>query len=179
MNELIISLNKFAGEFFANLFNFYLDKLWLLNFIAFILSTLLFWLIVFYAIKLNILDEKIAALEVKYFGLRDFGKRYSVKAWKNIKKRLETKNESQIKIALEEADKILDEVLKAGAYPGEDLEERLSYLTSEKITNSQELLEAHKIATRAKEKDFKITFEEAVNVLKVYQQSFREFGLIE
>ena len=179
MNELIISLNKFIAEFFANLVNFYLDKLWLLNFIAFILSAILVWLVVFYIIKLNLIDEKVASLEVKYFGLRDFGKRYSVKAWKTIKKRLETKNETQIKIALEEADKILDEVLKAGAYPGEDLEERLSHLTSEKITNSQELLEAHKIAARAKEEDFKITFEEAVNVLKVYQQSFREFGLIE
>ena len=179
MNELTISINKFAAEFFANLVNFYLDKLWLLNFIAFILSAILVWLVIFYIIKLNILDEKIAAMEVKYFGLRDFGKRYSVKAWKTIKKRLETKDEAQIKIALEEADKILDEILKAGAYPGEDLEERLNHLTSEKITNSQELLEAHKTAVRAKEEDFKITFEEAVNVLKVYQQSFREFGLIE
>ncbi len=179
MNELIISLNKFGAEFFAILVNVYLDKLWLLNFVAFILSAILLWLVVFYAIKLNLIDERIAALEVKYFGLRDFGKRYSVKAWKTIKKRLNTRNEAQIKIALAEADKILDEILKAGAYPGENLEERLGYLTPEKITNSQELLEAHKIAVRAKEEDFKITFEEAVNVLRVYQQSFREFGLIE
>jgi len=179
MNELTISLNKFAAEFFNNLVNFYLEKLWLLNFIAFILSALLLWLIIFYMIKLNILNEKIEALEVKYFGLRDFGKHYSVKAWATIKKRLKTKDPAQIKMALIEADKILDEILKAGAYPGENIEERLSHLTPEKITNCSELLEAHKIAARAKEEDFKITFEEAVNVLKVYQQSFREFGLIE
>jgi len=179
MNELTISLNKFAAEFFANLVNFYLDKLWLFNFVAFILSAILFWLVIFYIIKLNIIDEKIAAIELKYFGLRDFGKRYSVKAWKTIIKRFQTRDETQIKIALAEADKILDEVLKAGAYSGDNIEERLAQVTPEKLSNSQELLEAHKIAVQSGEEDFKINPQEAYGVLKIYERSFREFGLIE
>ena len=179
MNQLAIALNKFAAAFSVNLVDFYLDKLRLLNFFGFIISAVLFWLAVFYAIKLNIIDEKIAAIEMKYFGLRDFGKRYSVKAWRIIIKRFKTRDEAQIKIALAETDKILDEVLKAGAYSGDNIEERLAQVTPEKISNSRELLEAHKIASRAGEEDFKITPHEAYEVLKVYERTFREFGLIE
>ena len=179
MNNLPIVINKFFADFFVNLVDFYLDKLWFLNFFGFIISAVLLWLAVFYAIKLNIIDEKIAAVEMKYFGLRDFGKRYSVKAWKTIIKRFKTNDETQIKIALAEADKILDEILKAGAYSGDNIEERLDQVTPEKISNSQELLEAHKTAAKAGEEDFKITSHEAYEVLKIYERTFKEFGLIE
>jgi len=179
MNNLSIAVNKFFANFFVDLADFYLNNLWLLNFLGFIISAVLVWLVVFYAIKLNIIDEKIAAVEMRYFGLRDFGKRYSIKAWKTIIKRLKTRDEEQIKIALTEADKILDEVLKAGAYSGDNIEERLAQVTPEKISNSQELLEAHKIAVKAGEEDFRITPHEAYEVLKVYERTFKEFGLIE
>lgn len=65
--------------------------------------------------------------------------------WQLVKKRLRTREESNYKIAVIEADKILDNLLERAGYPGKSLGDRLKRLTPAQFSNLDALWQAHKL----------------------------------
>ena len=101
-----------------------------------------------------------------------------VKRWEKIKKRLERGWEAEAKLAIIEADKLLDDVLKLMGYGGTDIESRLKKLTTDKVTNLDALLKAHEIRNSiVHDPDYHLLLEKAEEVILTYEQTFKHLGL--
>ena len=150
-----------------------------LKYVAFLVSFILFWFIVYYIARLNLIGAKVESF-FDIIGKEELSRRRAVKAWKQIQKRLKIGGEAQLKMAIIEADKILDEILKKSGYQGENMSDRLKQITPAQISNIEEIWQAHKIRNRiVHEPDFSILSNEAENIIEIYEKTFKESGLID
>ena len=168
----ILNFRDLVIEFFSPYFG-------LIKFFSLIISGLLLWGIIFYMVKSNFINMKIE----QYMDLLAVGnlpRRRSVRAWQQIKKKLESGDETNLKLAITEADKILDELLKISGYKGENMDERLKQLDASQLSNISDVWSAHKIRSRiSQEPDFHINKQEAELIINIYKKSFQELGLID
>lgn len=144
-----------------------------------IISGILLWLIIFIIVKTHFIGG-----EARYFfdilGKNRLSKRRTVKAWKQILKRFNTGDDSNLKLAIIEADKVLDELLKISGYKGETMSDRLKQIVPAQLSNISEIWQAHKIRNRiVHEPDFKLARGEAWMCIEIYKKAFQEFGLID
>ena len=154
------------------------NKIWF-ELSSLIISGILIWFVIFIVVKTQLIGEK-----TKYFfdalGKTNLSKRRSVKAWKQIKKRFDIGDDSNLKLAIIEADKILDELLKISGYQGETMADRLKQLTTAQLSNINEIWEVHKLRNSiVHEPNFQISRGEAWNAIEIYKKAFKEFGLID
>jgi hypothetical protein len=100
--------------------------------------------------------------------------------WDAIKARMDSDNYSDWKMAVIEADSIIDEILKTIGYGGEGLGERLKAVEPSDFDNLQNVWEAHKVRNRiAHEGDkFEMTKEEAKITLEKYEKALKELKYI-
>lgn len=103
---------------------------------------------------------------------RPYGSRKVEKAWKKVKARLDLGQESEYKLALIEADAMVDDILRRMDYKGETLKERLAKITSATIPNIDKLAEAHKVRNSiVHDPDYHLTLEETKSVIEVYEKA--------
>ncbi len=163
----------------ANFIKFILDNLLLIQFISLFISGILLFFVIYFLVKINIIGEEIE----HYLGVvsgADISKRRTLKAWKQIQKRLKIKKESQLKLAILEADQILNEILRMSGYQGKNLDERLSQIMPAQLCNIEEVKQAHKLKNRIiSEPDFSIAPNEAEMIIEIYKKAFQELNLIE
>jgi len=112
---------------------------------------------------------------VEFFSFRPYGVRKVVKDWAKITGRLETGLESEYKLAVIEADSMLNDILKRMGFGGETLGERLEKLTAATLPNLEQIWEAHKIRNNiVHDPDYRLTLDEARKVLGIYEQALRD-----
>ncbi len=112
---------------------------------------------------------------VEFFSFRPYGVRKVVKAWAKITARLETGLESEYKLAVIEADSILNDILKRMGFGGETLGERLERLTAAILPNLKQIWEAHKIRNNiVHDPDYRLALDETRRVLDIYEQALRD-----
>lgn len=103
-----------------------------------------------------------------------------VKAWEKITGRMNAMREAEYKLAVIEADKLFDELLKRMAYKGKDMNERLQQITQEQISNIDEIWTAHKIRNLlAHDPNYTLSFSEAQAVIQSYEDAFRELHILD
>ena len=154
------------------------ENLTLLQFISLFISGIFLGLIIYFNLILNLTGEKIE-LWTEVIGAKNITRRRSLRAWKLIQKRLRTGEPTNLRLAVLEADRILDEILKLASYPGENLDERLENTTVAQIPNLEELRQVHKIRNRiVGEPDFALTPGEAEIAVNIYKKTFVDLGLI-
>ena len=103
-----------------------------------------------------------------------------MKGWAKIQKSLRLGDEASLKLAIIEANAILDELLKISGYVGKNMDERLKQLDSSKLSNLSDVWSAHKVCQRIiLEKDFHINKQEAELIINIYKKSFQEYQLID
>jgi len=162
-----------------NIIFWYRENLLMFQIVSFFISVILLFLSVYFIAKTNIIDKKVNEF-IDILGKADISRRRLLKAWKQIQKRLKIGSEAQLKLAIIEADKILDEILKKSGYQGENMSDRLKQITPAQISNIEEIWQAHKIRNRiVHEPDFSISRNEAKNILEIYKKAFQESGLID
>lgn len=163
------------------------------NLISFILSPsfeggLLVFKIVFIVISLGFLVMIIFLLfkspwlkmlffedAAEFMTFRPFGVRKIVKIWDRIKGRLETGLESEYKLAVIEADSMLDDILRRMGFAGETLGERLQKLTSATLPNIEEIQKTHQVRNSIiHDPDYRLSLDQAKKTLDVYEQAFRD-----
>lgn len=111
----------------------------------------------------------------EFLTFRPYGLKKLTKEWGKIKKRLDTGLESEAKLAVIEADSLLDVALKRMRYPGESLGERLDKLTVDTLSNLEGAREAHRIRNNIiHDPTYKLEIEEAKKVLAVYEKALIE-----
>ncbi len=144
--------------------------------ILFIVAVLiLLGFIIFALAKTSWLKRLLIWDLVEFFSFRPYGVRKVVKAWAKITARLETGLESEYKLAVIEADSMLDDILKRMGFGGETLGERLEKLTAATLPNLEQIWEAHKIRNNiVHDPDYRLTLDEARRVLDIYEQALRD-----
>lgn len=170
--KISLDFREFAGNFLGPALP------WLYT-ISIALSLLFIWGIVYSIIRSGYMNYQIDYYS-DYLGLGTVGRRRQLRVWKQILKRVSSNDASQLKLAVLEADKIMDEIFKMSGYRGDTVDDRFGQVSAEVLPNIDQVREAHKVRDRiAREPDFTITQQEAKEVLKIYQQAFRALGLLE
>jgi hypothetical protein len=101
------------------------------------------------------------------------------KLWDAIRKRLDSGNESEYKVAIIEADNIIDDLIKRMGYKGADMGERLAGIPEGQLAELAEIKEAHDIRNRIiHEEDFQVNKELAKEVLKKYEHLLHHFEVL-
>ncbi len=173
-SNIIIEYLYRARDYFGG---FISEHLVLLQFIAVVLSALFIAGLIYILNRVgygNIKSEQFMHL----FG-GSVSKRRSIKGWKQIQKRLSFNDPAQWKIAILEADRILDEILKMAGYLGR-MDDKIELLTSAQISNIEEIKSAHLICHQiAQDANFELSQEAALQTVEIYRKAFMELNLIQ
>lgn len=111
----------------------------------------------------------------EFLTYRPYGVRKLAKIWAKIMARVETGTESEYKLAVIEADRLLDDTLKRMGYTGEGLGDRLKQLTKATLSNLDLLGEVHKIRNDiVHDPDYKLTLEQTKKTLETFEQALRD-----
>ncbi|MDD5068143.1 MAG: hypothetical protein PHS53_02995 [Candidatus Pacebacteria bacterium] len=108
------------------------------------------------------------------------GQPYTNTRWLKIVDHINSKNPSDWRLAILEADIILDEMLSKMAYHGETVSDKLKSIDESQISSINSAWEAHKIrnAIAHEGSDFLISEREARRVIGLYEKVFKEFHFI-
>jgi len=147
--------------------------------ISIIITVVLLGSTLFFAIKTGWLALRID--RVRDVVLKsNLPKKRSIKAWQNVKKLFFAGDDNSLKLAILEADKTLDEALKAAGFIGENIGERLKQVNKAQLPNIEEVWEAHKLRNRlVHETDFKLNRSLARKALLIYEKTFEDLGLLD
>jgi len=106
---------------------------------------------------------------------RPFGLKRMEKDWNRVKARMDTGLESEYKLAIIEADNMMDSVLKRMGYGGENLGERLGNLTSATLPNIEEIKEVHQIRNNiVRDPSYTVTLDDARKIMDAYEKGFQD-----
>jgi hypothetical protein len=146
----------------------------------------IYTLILFYDIVLLLIQRGVGSnLRELRFGIDipteiASNKRKTKEQWEGILKRLGSHNESEYKVAIIEADKMMDELIKKLGYGGENMGERLDNIPEGQLENLDGIREAHKVRNQIiHEDDFVLSKDIAKENLDKYADILRQFGVIE
>ena len=166
--ELRILINNWFGP----------NLVWL-QLASILLSGLFIWGIVYIITKTSYFNGKVE----KYMDILGFGnltQRRSLKGWEQIKKRIISPAQQDWKLAVLEADKIFDEILKMAGYLGSDLNKKLEILKPENLANLDEIKEAHFLANQIlRDPNKELKREDAIITLRSFKKAFIELNLLE
>lgn len=186
--DLIVS-NPFAGLFNFDLYFFswdailaFLNVIWsIYTIIAYILCIIMLVLYVYASIQKNTYTEMLTQI------LRDMEQLYDEQfrgggkhsRLGDVLKHAESENPNDWKLAIIEADIVLDETLKQRGYAGASLGERLKSVSPSQLASLNDAWEAHKVRNRIAHEgaDFVLTKRIAQETIGRYQRVFGEFGI--
>lgn len=143
----------------------------ILQITGWLVSILLLWLIVILLKRSDAtwwVKERVFASEFAY------GKAANQR-WEEIKLRLKKGDEANIKLAVIEADNLMDEILKRMGLPGADMGERLKQIEIQEIKNIEKIWTTHKIRNQiVHEANFHLSQEEAETVIEGTEEALKE-----
>ncbi|MCX6731490.1 MAG: hypothetical protein NTX55_00670 [Candidatus Parcubacteria bacterium] len=147
--------------------------------LSIIISIIILGGIIFILFKIFYLQRK-RMVHLVDFLVREEVPEARANKWDEIQKKIDSENSSDWKMAIIEADSLVDEIIKKIGYKGEDLGERLKNIEPSDFENLQNVWEAHKIRNKiAHEGDaFQITKEEAKETIEKYRKALRELRYI-
>jgi len=158
----------------------------ILNIIIFILKIVIFLLtFIFLSLSIYLLLKtdwlaRIFLIDfIEFLKFRPYERPRASKKWKKIMGRLEQGTESEAKLAIIEADDLLNEILKRMGYEGETLGEKLKKVKKTILPNLDEVLKVHKIKSDiVYDPGFRLTLEQAKNFLEIYQRALSSLEAI-
>jgi hypothetical protein len=102
------------------------------------------------------------------------------KKWNNIEAYLESDKSSQYKLAVLEADRVIDKILKSIKLKGDDMIERLDNLHPGQIEEAEGLKDAHRIRNQiVNDPSFQVDRKKAKETIDLYAKFLTENELME
>jgi hypothetical protein len=100
--------------------------------------------------------------------------------WQRVVEHANSENPSDWRLAIIEADVMLEELLKSLGYPGDGVGEMLKGVDKSDMLSLDNAWEAHKVRNRIAHSggDFELTERETRRVVSLFESVFREFGII-
>ncbi len=147
-----------------------------------IVSWIMFVFIIYFAIKTDFWTKKIYNV---FYAFRrpptvTSALRIDVsKEWDMIQKRLQAQDEANCKLAVIEADKLLDTVLKKLTIPGETMGERLKTVPIGQLPSLDNVWQAHKLRNHlVHTTEFVLTNDKAKKAIEIYHQALKELKVL-
>lgn len=150
---------------------------WVLFFkiIALVLSLIFSAGILFFLFKSDWLKKIILEDLIEVLTYQPYQERKRKKAWAKIVRRLGAGIESEYKLAVIEADELLNKTLKEMGWSGKNLEDRLKQLTPATVANLDLLKKAHQVRNNIiQDPDYKLSLGEAKRTLDIYEQALKD-----
>ena len=171
----------FTGDFGFLGLSFYFWA-WLIWYLCLVLSIIFLIGIIIFALKIErlIKEEHESIFGHKIDIVPDI-KTKKNEQWEVVVKHIESPNLADWKLAIIEADKMLDEMVNQilPGYENLSIGEKLKKIESSDFLSLNEAWEAHKVRNRiAHESAFEITEREAKIIIGMYKKVFQEFSYI-
>jgi len=100
--------------------------------------------------------------------------------WQKILDRIKKGDEANLKLAVIEADSLLDDIFKRMGLPGKSMDERLGQITPAEIKSVDRIWEAHKIRDRiVNDSSTRISFEEAERAVGDIETALKELEYLQ
>jgi len=100
--------------------------------------------------------------------------------WAVVRQKLESSNEADYKVAIIEADKIIDELVAGLGYKGENFGERLSSIPYTQLANIEGMQQAHEVRNRIiHDENFRLSHEDAEIALSHFEELLRSFEVLD
>ncbi len=101
------------------------------------------------------------------------------KNWQKIVNRLKTDDPLQYKLAVLEADNLIDGIMIKMGYAGKNMKERLDELEKERVDNASQLRESHRIRNKIiQDKNYILIKQDAEKVIQPYREFLEYFEII-
>lgn len=101
------------------------------------------------------------------------------KKWSKIKEKLASGNVSQYKVAILEADVVIDKVLSDMGFGGKNVSERLEKIKPVQLYNYEEIKRAHLVRNRIiHEADFEVDKKQAEEILDIFESLLKHLELL-
>lgn len=140
--------------------------------ISVVISLLFIGGIIYFLLRTEWLKRLISKDLVEFLNFKPYGIKTIPKTWDKIFKRLEGGIESETKLAVIEADDLLNNVLERMGYTGDSLGERLRRLDEDTLPNINEVLEVHKIKDNiVHDPTYRLNFGQTRVILEIYKQA--------
>ncbi len=144
-----------------------------------VVSALLFLGIITVIVKTGMIASKVESL-AHVFRQSSFPKTKIIKNWALVTRRLQSYDEASFKLALIEADKIFDDLLKRIGYAGETMAERLKRINTAQISNIDSIWQAHKLRNQlVHNPDFHLTHGQVREAVEAYESAMKELEILE
>lgn len=102
------------------------------------------------------------------------------KKWNKIRARMKSDNESEYKVAVIEADNLIDDLVKKLGYPGENLGERMENMPETEIEAKIDLVQAHEVRNRIiHDENFVLDKNKAQETLENYENFLKYFQVLD
>lgn len=148
---------------------------WLGGFLTLVFGSL----VVILVIKMQIIDRWLKTAG-NFLLTTAFPKRQLNKSWQKILLRLNKNDEANLRLVLIEADNLFDDLLKQMRLPGESMADRLKYIDSSKISNIDEIWQAHKLRNQiVHNSEYPITRNEIEFGVKAYEKALKELEFMD
>jgi hypothetical protein len=157
----------------------YFSHLTLLEAVSIFISAILIAATIYFIIKTGWLTLRIHRVQ-DVFLKTDIPKREAKKTWAAIQEHFFTGGDNDLKVAILEADKVLDEALRGAGIQGNTLGDRLKKLKPSQMSDIDAIWQAHKLRNQiAHESDFKLKRDIAERALGIYERALRELKVLD
>lgn len=161
-------MNNILSFMISSTFSFYLKIVFIVIGVFFLLG------IIFLLLKNSWIKRRFLEDWTEFFIYRPFGVKKTFKQWAKVLKKLETGKEADYKLAVIEADGLLNDILKKMGYKGETMAKILEQLDATILSNIDQIWEVHKIRNKiVHDPDYGLSLEQARKILGIYEKTFR------
>ncbi len=175
----ILPLFEIIKNFIINGHTWYIIGLISSTLSILIIGIIIYSLVRMYEIQVH--EKEELNHEIKEALARDAEKeREENPRWKYIEKLIESPNESDWRVAIIEADTILEEVLSERGYEGDTIAEKLKGVTVNSLASIQNAWDAHNFRNQIAHEGSELSVSqiEARRVIKMFQNVFEELRVI-
>ena len=161
-----------------NFMSAYFAHLGALEFISVIICILCFALIAYVAVHTGWLDNRVD--RVRDIVLRtDMSKYRAQNSWNAVQEHFFKGDENDLKVAIMDADKLLNEALRGAGVLGAQLGDRLKKLRPGQLPNIDDVWQAHKVRNQiAHEPGFVLKRDLAERTLNIYEKALQDLGAL-
>lgn len=151
------------------------QKLLLLKVVFIGFSAFFFGASVYYLSKTGWLRETFIREFINFFFGGVYGLSKKQRYWSKVKRRLETGLETEWKMAILEADDLLDDVLSRAGYTGETLAQKLDDVPLTILPSTEDVRRVHQVRDNiVHDPDFVLAEDQARQAIEVYDRAFSE-----
>lgn len=134
--------------------------------------------IIILLIKNSFIKDTYVEDFVEYSTYRPYGVQKAFKQWGKVVKRLETGKEGEYRMAIIEADSLLEGVLREMEYKGEKISDLLDQVDSKVLPSIDKIKAAHEFRNNiVHDPSYGLTLNEAKKIIGVYEQGFRDLQM--